>query len=93
VDVDIFTDLRAAGRSDDLKQTIHYGEVYRLTKTVVEGEPCHLIEAVAERIAQALLQRFPIPRLRVRVRKPHAPLRGPVDFVEVEIERTQDEKI
>ncbi|RMF88257.1 MAG: dihydroneopterin aldolase [Nitrospinota bacterium] len=91
VDIEIFTDLRAAGTSDDLHQTIHYGEVYRLVKRIVEKESFYLIEALAERIAHDLLQRFPIPTLLVRVRKPHAPLPGPFDYVEVEIRRQRSE--
>jgi len=50
VDVELEGDLRAAGASDRLEDTIDYALAYDLVRQVVEGEPCHLLEAVAERI-------------------------------------------
>ena len=88
VDVEILTDLAAAGRSDDLAQTVNYAQVYRLVKEVVEGPSLNLIEAVAERIADVLLALQRVEAVRVRVRKPWAPIRGSVlSAAAVEIER------
>src|SRR5690349_6330360 len=55
VDVILTLDLGPAGLSDDLNQTIDYSSVYTLVRAVVEGPPYRLIEAVAERIAAAVL--------------------------------------
>ena len=75
VDVELRLDLRAAGLSDDLSKTVDYGEVHRLARQVVEGEPAGLTETVAERIANATLEEHPlVEAVRVKVKKPHVRL-------------------
>lgn len=75
VDVELRLDLRPAGLSDDLLKTVDYGEVHRLARQVVEGEPVNLTETVAERIAHAALEEHPIVEaVRVKVKKPHVRL-------------------
>ncbi len=75
VDVELGLDLRPAGLSDDLAKTVDYGEVHRLAKQVVEGEPVDLTETVAERIANATLEEHPLVEIvRVKVRKPNVRL-------------------
>src|SRR6266699_2880415 len=69
VDVDLETDLAAAGASDRLEDTVDYTAAHRLVGEVVGGEPCNLIEAVAERIAARLLTLDRVRRVTVRVRK------------------------
>ena len=54
VDVVLTLPLAAAGASDDLAATVNYAEVFALARSVVEGAPCRLIEAVAERIARGV---------------------------------------
>lgn len=77
VDVRLTTDLRGAGTSDDLSQTINYSQVYKRVRAIVEGEPRNLIEAVAEEIAATLLAEFPTAtEVGVTVRKPEVPLKG-----------------
>lgn len=87
VDVALVADLSPAGLADDLSLAVDYVAVYRTIREVVEGEPRRLIEAVAERIAQVLLSRFPLEEIRVRVSKPSAPLGGIFERVAVEITR------
>ena len=91
VDVAMAVDLRRAGQSDDLADTVSYSEVYRLVRRIVEGEPRNLIEAVAEGIARAILDGFPaVAHVTVTVRKPEAPLRGAIlDAAAVRITRAR----
>ena len=91
VDVEATLDLREAGRSDDLNATANYAELYDRVRTVVEGPPVRLIEAVAERIALRLLDEFRrLESVTVRVHKPSAPIPGaPTAQVAVEITRQQ----
>ena len=49
-----------------------------------------LIETLAETIAMQLGQHFAPDGVRVCVRKPHAPIKGVLDHVAVEIERTKE---
>ena len=87
VDVDLYTDVRAASDSDELALTVNYADVYAVVKQIVEGGPHKLLETIAETVAARILAAFPAERVTVRVRKPHAPVGGPVDYVEVEITR------
>ena len=79
VDVELRLDLRPAGLSDDLAKTVDYGEVHRVARGIVEGEPVGLTETLAERISAAVLEDFPaVETVRVRVAKPHVRLNGTV---------------
>jgi dihydroneopterin aldolase len=75
VDVELHLDLRPAGLSDDLTQTVDYGEVHRRTQEIVEGQPVNLTETVAERIAAVILENYPaVEAVQVKVAKPHVRL-------------------
>lgn len=88
VDVDCFLELHPAGQRDDLELTVNYAEAYELIRGIAEGEPCRLIEALAERIAGALLDRYGlIQSVTVRVTKPSPPFAGELDGVSVELTR------
>jgi dihydroneopterin aldolase len=77
VDVHLTTDLRKAGQSDDLIDTINYSAVAKRVRAIVEGPPRELIEAVAEEIATALLADHPqAMSVTVSLRKPGAALKG-----------------
>jgi 7,8-dihydroneopterin aldolase/epimerase/oxygenase len=88
VDLAIEIDLAKAGKSDDLEDSVNYGELYEVCKSVVEGEPFKLVEAVAERIASELLKTFSAIELcTVKVYKPDPPIAGHYESVAVEIVR------
>jgi dihydroneopterin aldolase len=87
VDVELWVDLQAAGRSDDLARTVDYAAVRETVREIVEGEPYRLIEALAESIAAALLSTYPVDEVTVRVRKPEVDLGGPLAGVGIEIRR------
>lgn len=75
VDIELRLDLRSAGRSDDLTQTVDYSEVHRRAKEIVEGPPVNLTETAAERIAGAVLEDHPaVETVRVKVAKPNVRL-------------------
>jgi dihydroneopterin aldolase len=88
VDVDMYLDLRPATLADDLARTVDYEGVYRLIKENCESKRFYLIEALAEHVARAILEGFPVERVVVRVRKPSVPVRGILDYTEVEVDRT-----
>lgn len=75
VDVELRCDLRPAGQSDDLHQTVDYSLVHDQVRAIVEGPPLKLTEAVAERIAAAILTEHPLAQaVRVKVAKPNVRL-------------------
>lgn len=88
VDVVLHLDLRAAGLSDDLAQTAHYGELAEQVKAIITAEPMNLIEALAEKIAQHVLDSFGVEAVEVTVHKPRAPIQVPFGDVAVSIFRT-----
>lgn len=51
--------LAEAGRSDDLTRTVDYRAIHETVRSVMEGPPRKLAEALAETIATELLQAFP----------------------------------
>ena len=55
-----------AEKSDKLGDAVDYDALYHTVREVVEGESFHLLEALAARTAETLLDRFPIRRVRVR---------------------------
>ncbi|MBE3576157.1 MAG: dihydroneopterin aldolase [Limnochordales bacterium] len=91
VDVDLWLDLKEAGRVDELSATVDYSRVYSLIKEVVEERHFRLAEALAEAIAGAILEsqqgRAGLEKVTVRVRKLQPPLAGMVGYAEVEITR------
>ena len=91
VDVALAVDLRPAGQSDELADTVSYSAVYKVVRGIVEGELRQLIEAVAEDIAAAILTEFPrVARITVTVRKPEAPMKGSMlDAAGVRITRSR----
>jgi len=88
VDVDMYGNFQTAARADDIDMTVSYADVYALVKEIVEEREFDLIEALAATIGDEVLTGHPIGRVTVRVRKPHAPLGGPADYVECEISRS-----
>lgn len=90
VDVDLRVNTRPAALQDDLHLTINYAQVYKVVKQIVEEERFDLIEALAETLAMHIGRHFAPESVRVCVRKPHAPIKGVLDYVAVEIERTRE---
>lgn len=87
VDVELTSDLSRAAASDDVADTISYADVYQVVREIVESRSFHLVEALAETIAQTLLARFSAEAVLVRVRKAPPPIAGIVDYAGVEIRR------
>ena len=76
VDLTAEMDLRPAGHSDRLEDTVSYSHIYRAVQSIVEGEPRQLLESVAEAIAAQVLADFPVDAVTVTVKKPNPPVRG-----------------
>jgi 7,8-dihydroneopterin aldolase/epimerase/oxygenase len=86
LDVDLYGDFLPAAESDSLKKTVDYEKVYAFIRMTVLEKKYHLIEALAHVIARGLLREFfNLEVVTVRIRKPHPPVRGVIDYVEVEI--------
>jgi len=91
LDVELVLDVQPAGLDDDLAKTVDYGDVYQVTRQVVESTTFNLIEALAEAIAHEVLGgHAQVQEVVVRVRKPDVRLGGPLAYAGVEIRRVRD---
>jgi len=83
VDITAWMDLAPAARSDDVADTLHYGELAEYAAGVIAGPPRDLIETVAVEIADGVLARWPVTAVEVTLHKPTAPI--PLTFADVAV--------
>lgn len=89
VDVAAYTDLSAAGKSDDLSDSLDYSVLAMEIREVVGAESHQLIETVAARVADVVLSHEQVMRTVVTIHKPNAPIDLAFEDVSVTIEREQ----
>ncbi len=87
IDVRVTLDLARAASSDDVADTVHYGDLAVAVVEAVESDPVDLIETVAERVAAIALAYPAVDEVEVTVHKPQAPIPVPFDDVSVTIVR------
>jgi 7,8-dihydroneopterin aldolase/epimerase/oxygenase len=83
VDVGLELDLAPAAASDEVRDTVHYGELAGRLAEVVAGEPVNLIETLADRLAAVCLADTRVTAVSVTVHKPQAPI--PHEFADVAV--------
>lgn len=84
----LYADTGTPGLTDRLEQSTDYGEVCRFMTEWMQANTFQLIEAVAERLAQAVLLKFDlIHGMDLEIRKPEAPIELPFGCVSVKIRR------
>jgi dihydroneopterin aldolase len=89
VDVELGLDTRPAADSDDIRDTVDYGQVAEAVHALIEGEPVNLIETLAERIAEQCLAQPAVRQVEITVHKPAAPVAVPFLDVSVTITRSR----
>ncbi|MCD2168701.1 dihydroneopterin aldolase [Microbacterium sp. JC 701] len=87
VDAVLHLPLRRAAETDDVVDTVHYGELAERLVAVVEGEPVDLIETLAQRLADEVLTDRRVETVTITVHKPKAPITVPFGDVSVTITR------
>ena len=83
IDLRLHLALADAAASDDVADTVHYGELAERVAAVVAGEPVDLIETLAQRICDVVLEDRRVQLVSVTVHKPHAPI--PLTFTDVAV--------
>ena len=86
-EVELVVDVSAAGRSDDLDDTVDYAAVCEAVSRVVSSEQYRLLERLASRIAEVCRSDPRVVSAIVEVRKLHPPVRAMLDYVAVRVER------
>ncbi|WP_300393142.1 2-amino-4-hydroxy-6-hydroxymethyldihydropteridine diphosphokinase [Fusobacterium sp.] len=88
ISIEMLTDTREAGKTENLEASTHYGFVADDIEKLFTSKSFDLIETCAEKIAEMILTKYHlISEVKVTVKKPWAPIRKHFDFVAVEITR------
>ncbi len=89
ISMELFLSLREAGTTDDLTKTVHYGELCHLVEEEFKKESYALIEKATEKLAEFILLKYSlVQRVKVKVKKPWAPIGKPLQYAAVEVDRS-----
>jgi len=89
LDLEVGTDLRPSGRSDQIRQTLHYKRIFEVVEDVAGNQEHKLVEALAARICEAVLEKFAAEWVTVTVRKP-SPIAGVLAYAGVRVTRSRE---
>lgn len=85
---DLYTDTRRAGKTDDLTDSVHYGEASAFISLYLKKHTFKLLESAAENLTEELLLKYPlVNKVQLEIKKPWAPIRQSLKTVSVEIVR------
>lgn len=88
VSCNLYLDIRKAGMTDSLEESVNYGTISHLIKKQMEEDTYLLIESVAEHLAETiLLFDKKIQGVDIEVKKPWAPIGLPLETVSVKVSR------
>lgn len=91
LDITLEVEINDAVKRDRLDATVDYGEVVAVAEAAFRARRFYLIEAAAAHVAGTLLAHFPKVKLvRIKVRKPSAPVPAALDYVAATVERKRD---
>ena len=88
VTVEVSCDLGEPGRTDRIEDTLDYRRIRAIAKEVIEGESHQLIEALAARIADRVVELPLVAEVSVRIAKRPESMQ-PIDAAAVRITRTR----
>lgn len=92
IDIELYLDLKSAGKTDDLNHTVSYAKVYDMAKSQAEDKCYDLLEALGENICNEILKEFElINQIQIKIKKPEAPVKGIFDFMGVCIKRNRED--
>lgn len=85
---DVQLEVSDAAVSDRLEDAVDYNDVAACAREVSDGKQFALLETLAAAVADEIVARFPVARVRVRVRKPEVRPAGlAVDWTAATVER------
>jgi len=91
-DVVLGLSLQRAAETDDVADTVHYGELAEEVAALLSGDPVDLLETLAQRIADAALAHPIVDAVTVTVHKPQAPIAVPFGDVSVTVRRSREDR-
>jgi dihydroneopterin aldolase len=87
LDLTVWVDLRDTGATDSPEGMTDYRDLYAIVSETVGASHHKLLEALCEKVAKRAVALPRVERVRVAARKPHVPIPGPLDHVEVVVVR------
>ena len=87
-DVELMTYEDKSLDTDNIDETTDTAHIYDVIKEVNENKRFQVLAALCATIGDKILEKFPtVDEVLVRIRKPNVPIPGPMDYVEVEVNR------
>lgn len=93
LDIWIYFDISAAGKSDELDQTVNYSKVIDIVQRLSQNVQYKLLEAFAYRLLHEIFENTAARRIRLRVKKMNPPIEARFEYVGVELVRTREDFI
>lgn len=93
IDVVLELELGTAAATDDVRETVHYGDLADRLAAIVAGDPVNLIESLAARLVDACLSDPRVAAATVTVHKPQAPITHSFTDVSVTLRRTRGDAV
>lgn len=91
LDLDITAEIGGATETDNVEDTLHYGQVIKKASAAFNERHFNLIEAAAAHVADVLMADFPqILAIEVTAHKPAAPIAAIIDGLSVTIDKRRD---
>lgn len=87
LDIVLWTDVSLSGRTDRLEDTVNYSKVAQKATALLQSEKNNLVERAATRVAEGILEAFPVEGVTVCLKKPRAPIAADFQYVAVQITR------
>ena len=91
LDIDIYTDLSIAGKSDDLADTVDYGAAAESVSEICLSSQAQLLEHLAQRIADQLLLLTPVSAVAITIKKMRPPIPVDINSTAVQVVRHNNE--
>ena len=90
LDLTVWLSLEEVGKSDSPGALLDYRKLYDIVSETIGTSHHTLLEALCEKVSARVLELEEVVRVEVAARKPHAPIQGPQDYVEVVVRRARD---
>ena|SRR5688572_15533468 len=91
LDLVVEADLKAAGRSGDLKHTVDYAAIFRLLEAHCSQNSFILLEQIGQQVCDKIFDQYPVETIKLRIRKLN-PFSSRVSAVGVELKRSRKRK-
>ena len=88
LDLVVATDLRAAGRSGDLKHTVDYAAIFRVIEAHCLQNSFTLLEEVGQQLCDRIFDQCPVKSIKLRIRK-LKPFSSRLKSMGIELKRTR----